>query len=126
MKTRFDEREKWVDAFGHVRFLCDLETGHLINILTMFANKPNILMNLLIKDIEENSMSTWSPKLNKEEYLKESIYNVTTMSNDELVDYAMNSPLADSILYELESRGVNICKLVQNIEDLKNINKGEV
>ncbi len=52
MKTRFDDEKYWVTNQGEILEIKDIETDHLINIVAMFFRRPQVIMSLLIKDIE--------------------------------------------------------------------------
>lgn len=114
MKTRFDESKVWVTGMGEVVEIREMETTHLMNTIRMFVQKPYISMGIIIKDIERNMVccaigQAWQPVIKSTHDVKrESISNVTSMSEQEIIDYTLDSPLGKAMLEELESRGVNI------------------
>lgn len=114
MKTRFDETKIWVTGMGEVIEIANMETTHLMNTVRMFAQKPYISMGIIVKDIERNAVccgvgKAWSPTSKIEiDVKKQSISNITSMSEQEIVTYTLNSPLGQAMLLELQSRGVNI------------------
>lgn len=72
-------------------------------------------MGMLISDVEKNqvcnaSNEPWTPELrgNVRNVLKQSISNITSMNEKELLEYTLNSPLCQAMLSELECRGVNV------------------
>lgn len=114
MKTRFDETKVWVTGMGEVIKIANMETTHLMNTIKMFAQKPYISMGIIVKDIERNSVYRGvgeAPMHNSktdDDVKKQSISNITSMSEQEIVTYTFNSPLGQAMLLELQSRGVNI------------------
>jgi len=114
MKTRFDESKVWVTGMGEVIQITDMETTHLMNTIRMFAQKPYVSMGIIVKDIERNSIccgigEAWTPTTKVGGNVKkQSISNITSMSEAEIISYTLDSPLGQAMLIELESRGVNI------------------
>ncbi len=130
MKTRFDCKTEWVTSDGLAIRLSDMETTHLMNIIGMFIKKPFITASMIIRDIERQEVCTaskaWKPNAKKDaDVKKESIYNVTSMTEESLVDYALNSPLGLAILEELRKRGVNTKNIVEMMLHEKETNKKE-
>lgn len=123
MKTRFDETKRWVTGMGEVVEIRDMETTHLMNTIRMFAQKPYISMGIIVKDIERNKAYSqidraWSPDVQSDyDVTKVSIMNITSMNEDEIIEYTLNSPLGQSMLAELESRGVNIDNFIEMVMD---------
>lgn len=107
MKTRFDETKYWITAGGEAIRLCDMETSHLLNTIKMLLQKPTRTQAMLIVDIERNAVSStvWEP--HPQDPCALSIHNVTSLTAEELVDYAKGTPLFAALISELESRGVN-------------------
>lgn len=114
MKTRFDDNQYWITAQGDCMDINDMETSHLMNTVRMLVQKPFITVNLLIKDIETFNTRVWTPK--KKEIKSESIKNVTSMSEREVIEYILDTPLVLAMLTVLNSRGVNIENFVNMIQ----------
>lgn len=111
MRTRFDEKEIWLDAVQKANKIADMSTMHLLNVLAMFVMKPGSVMSMLIQDIEDETFCdspVWSSSVRAEENMAESLSNVTGMTAGELTDYAIASPLGEAIRTELERRGVKV------------------
>lgn len=109
MKTRFDEKEIWLNVEQRMNKITDMHTMHLLNVLAMFSTKPGSVMSMLIQDIEDGTFAdspVWSSTAQTEENMAESLANVTGMTADELTRYALTSPLGLAIKAELEHRGV--------------------
>lgn len=117
MKTRFDNSAMWVTGDDRHLNIRDMETNHLLNTVRMFVKKPYSIASMLIKDIENCAQDyypeAWTPThIGSRSVVKESINAVTSMSKDELVAYALNSPLCSTMMSELLDRGVNIHNLM--------------
>lgn len=110
MRTRFDNKETWVDACNKVNRVEDMSTMHLLNVLAMFVAKPGSVLTMLVQDIENGTFvdaPVWSAA-RAEENMAQSLTNVTAMSADELTDYAVRSALGTAIADELTKRGVKL------------------
>ena len=116
MTTRFDNTKIWVTADYRSLNIRDMETPHLINILKMFATKPEVVISMLVKDIEDNprgvSNGVWTPNSSEEDVVKASVHSVTSLTASQIVEYALTSPLGHAIAAELEYRGVNLRNLM--------------
>lgn len=118
MNVRFDNPKTWKTANGRVIAIDEMETAHLMNTLRMFATKPTIVLSMIVADIdktrEENYHSgPWTP--NTEEsvsFKKMSMYTVTSMTEEQLVEYALTSALGRSMIGELTFRGLNVDNLL--------------
>lgn len=110
MKTRFDSTDSWATATGEVRALEDMTTPHLMNLYAMFIRRPDRTMAMLVADIESGDYAdrVWKPTMRNEDTLSASISNATKMTTDELVSYALQSPLGEAIKKELVNRGVDV------------------
>lgn len=117
MKTRFDCPGVWITGCGEVVSLKDMETPHLMNTVKMLIQKPDRTMAILIHDVENDSFSSrvWTPF--KDDDKAQSIHNITSMTGDELIRYAMETPLFKSMLDELQARGVNVDNIVMLYSD---------
>lgn len=120
MKTRFDNGITWETGCHGVVTIKNMETTHLMNTISMFIRKPQIVASLLIRDIEnsallDDSMSVWSSQrsVDATHIKRQSIHQVTSLSSDELTTYALNSPLGQAMLAELDARGVNVQNFVE-------------
>lgn len=122
MKTRFDSKVDWITGEGMTVKISDLETSHLMNIVRMFIKKPFVVTAMLVHDIEDqhvcDTSEVWSPKVSKScDVKKESIFNITSMSEEEVIEYALASPLGKSIIEELSKRGVNTKNFIELISE---------
>lgn len=72
-------------------------------------------MSMLVRDIEryrDSVMTAWTADGSEDNVVRESLHNVTSMSNTELSSYALNSALGKAIIGELENRGANTENLI--------------
>lgn len=108
MKTRFDMTESWVISDGTELLLSEMSTRHMLNILSIFAHRPDRTLSMLVSDIEEGTFSdaVWRPVREKDR--AEFIRNVTSLSANTLIHFALVSPLGRAIRDELEERGVAV------------------
>lgn len=119
MVTRFDEAQYWRTARGEVLLISEMETSHLMNTLRMFIRKPYFIASMLIADIEANAQNTvnssvWMPDVVCQPNVKkDSIYNVTSMTDQQLTDYVFSTPLVCAMEQELNNRGVNVENMMQ-------------
>lgn len=116
MKTRFDQTEYWTTAYGEVTRISEMETGHLMNIVRMFIRKPYLIVSTLISDVESSSGhdSVWTPTPGCESDIKkESLYNITSLTSKQLVDYVFGTPLVCAIKQELTNRGINLVNMIE-------------
>lgn len=130
MHTRFDNATVWVTADHRHLNIKDMETSHLMNTYRMFIRKPYTIISMLIKDFEDASTNysseAWSPDAaQSDDVVKISIYTATSMTSDQLTDYAINSPLGRAIYAELENRGVNISAMVEMWKQEESSNEKE-
>lgn len=105
LKTRFDKTDMWMGAGNKHYMIADMGTGHLINTLKMFDEKPFRTIRMILDDIENSSVFVYGKKSSDK---KESITNATSMSEKELKDFALNSAVAQAMKDELVGRGVNV------------------
>lgn len=111
MKTRFDEKETWMDYRGEVNRIEDMSTMHLLNVLAYFIKNPGEVMAMLICDVESGDFAdspVWTAKKGAEENMAQSIANITGLSATELTTYALCSDLGVAISNELVRRGVKL------------------
>lgn len=101
IKTRFDNSEVW-ETRNESYEISEMETSHIINLLRMFKTKPTVVMNILLDSVDDASFSFSKRKS------KEAIYEITSMSEEELIEVAMNSVLVAALCDQLEERGVNV------------------
>lgn len=121
MITRFDNDETWITENNDYD-IEDMETAHILNTIRLFILKPNSVIGMLIKDVEENEIeentTVWSKTfLRKRNIKKESINNITSMTDDEVKEYVMSSPLVNAMKIELEKRGVNVENIILKIKN---------
>lgn len=110
MRTRFDNKDTWVDACNKVNRIEDMSTMHLLNVLAMFVVKPGSVLTMLVQDIENGTFAdapVWSAT-RTEENMVQSLTNVTAMTADELTEYACESALGRAVADELTKRGVKL------------------
>lgn len=122
MKTRFDCEGVWITSFGQVLSVSKMETAHLLNAVRMLIQKPARTLSMLISDLESASFSETVWTAHNVVDKKQSLQNVTSLSDTELTEYAVNSPLFKSMIEELKSRGVNtdnLAKLYTTAESFK-------
>lgn len=111
MKTRFDYSGVWITGVGEAVPVGNMETPHLLNTVRMLvqkpARKPARTLSILVADIEHATFSdtVWTP-FNADDR-KQSLKNVTSLSDAELVEYVQSTPLFKSMIEELQERGVN-------------------
>ena len=97
MKTRFDNYGVWITAMGEVRKVSDMDTSHILNTMRMLIQKPSRTVGMLIHDVEHSEccvFSAWEP--NFKATVEQSIYNITSMTMDELKSYVKRTPLFQS------------------------------
>lgn len=119
MKTRFDYDDGWVTARGDRLTLEEMTTDHLLNLYGMLIRRPDRTMSILIADVESGDFSenVWVPR--RESDTEQSIHNITSVSADDLVEYALNSPLGVGVREELIKRGVQIDNALSVIASVK-------
>ena len=110
LKTRFDETEIWKGAVSKKYRISEMETSHLINTLKMFDEKPFRTVRMILDDIENSIVFTYKDNSSDK---KQSITNATSMSEQDLKDFALNSPIATAMKAELVNRGVNVSNIMQ-------------
>lgn len=109
MKTRFDCAESWSTATGEEIRIKEMTTAHLMNLYSMLIRRPDRTMSILVSDIGsgEYAERVWSLRRTTDD-VKQSIGNVTRMTESELIEYALASPLGKAVEAELLNRGVEI------------------
>ena len=110
IKTRFDDPEEWVTKTASYE-ICEMETMHLINTIRMFQRSPMAVLSVLLEAVDENTF-TFSRRSKQ----KSAVDEITSMSEEELIEVAMTSPLICAMWDELTERGVNVENVI-NIED---------
>lgn len=108
MKTRFDFPGVWITACGETVAIGNMETAHLLNTVKMLVKKPERVLSILISDIENATFSETVWTVFNSSDRKQSLRNVTSLSEEELVEYVKGTPLFRSMLEELKDRGVNV------------------
>lgn len=114
MNTRFDG-QLWIGAFGVTLEVKEMETGHLLNTVKMLLQKPARVQAMLVADIENATFAepqAWTAN-RKEDIRKVSVHNITSLSAEELVEYVKGTTLFNTMLAELETRGVNTENIMQ-------------
>lgn len=107
MKTRFDYTGVWIDGTGKTLSMSSMETPHLLNTVRMLIQKPNRVLSILIDDIENETFAGREWKFRDADDRKRSLKNVTSLNETELAEYVRSTPLFNSLLWELQERGVN-------------------
>ena len=110
MITRFDT-DFWVTAQGEKLTVQEMETDHLLNTLKMFIKKPTRVINMLVNDIETCGACACATPWVKDStpnLVGQSIHNITSMTVEEVINYALNSKLGQAMRNELLSRRVNV------------------
>lgn len=118
MKTRFDG-SVWIGAGGMVFAPVEMETDHLLNTVKMLKNRPAVIISMVIRDVEASPDYTpFSPfgADSHAELVKKSLFNLTSMTPEEVSAYALNSPLGTAMKNELIRRGVNIENFLNMVE----------
>ena len=112
MKTRFDYSGVWITTRGATPIV-EMDTSHLLNTVKMLVQKPARTLSMLVSDIESAAVSEVVWTVHNTDNRKQSLQNVTSLSETELVEYVKGSPLFVSMIAELESRGVNTENVVR-------------
>lgn len=121
MNTRFDNAKSWKTADGRVIEIKEMETSHIMNTLRLFIRKPYLIMSMIVKDFDEipdnqteQNYGPWNPHYHNSQpnFKAESMYAVTSLTNDDLVSYAVDSALGRAMRDELASRGINVDNLL--------------
>ena len=118
MKTRFDG-SMWIGAGGTVFLPSEMETDRLLNTVKMLKNRPAVIISMVIRDVEASPDYTpFSPfgADSHTELVKKSLFNLTSMTPEEVSNYALNSPLGTLMKNELIRRGVNVENFLNMVE----------
>lgn len=121
MNTRFDE-EEWITAQGEYIHVSNMETTHIINTLKMLISKPLRVISMLIQDVDRAGLpvnDVWN-RGKRSNARKESIREITKMTPDECVEYALSSPLGSAMLKELNNRGVDVENIITYMKKEEN------
>lgn len=118
LKTRFDETVVWRGAGNKQYLILDMDTAHLVNTLRMFKEKPVIVISMVLDDFERSTVFRY--KGNNSDKVQ-SIHNLTSMSEMELRDFALNSTVAQAMVQELSKRGVNVENIMTYTGSLGNV-----
>ena len=98
MNTRFDGR-LWIGALGVTFKVKEMETRHLPNTVKMLLQKPARVQTMLVADIESATFAepqAW-----------------TSNRREDLVEYVKGTTLFNTMLAELDARGVNTENIMQ-------------
>lgn len=117
MKTRFDGT-LWIGAGGQAFRPAEMETDHLLNTLKMLKNRPAVVVTMVVRDIESTpDCCPFDPFGNCHgDVVKQSLFNITSMTPEQVSVYALNSTLGTAMKAELISRGVNVENYLSMIE----------
>lgn len=102
IKTRFDDSEVWETKTSSYD-ICEMETMHLINTIRMFQRNPLAVMGVLLDAVDDNTFT-----FSKKNRQKSAIAEITSMTEEDLIAVAMESPLICAMWDELAERGVNV------------------
>lgn len=94
MKTRFDGT-LWIGAGGQAFRPAEMGTDHLLNTVKMLKNRPGVVIAMVVRDIEATpDCCPFDPfGGGHSELVKQSLFNITSLSPEQVSDYALNSPL---------------------------------
>lgn len=117
MKTRFDGTV-WIGAGGTAFLPAEMDTDHLLNTLKMLKNPPAVVVTMVVRDIESTpDCCPFDPFGNCHgDVVKQSLFNITSMTPEQVSAYALNSTLGTAMKAELISRGVNVENYLSMIE----------
>ena len=117
MKTRFDGTV-WIGAGGTAFLPAEMDTDHLLNTLKMLKNRPAVVVTMVVRDIESTpDCCPFDPFGNCHgDVVKQSLFNITSMTPEQVSAYALNSTLGTAMKAELISRGVNVENCLSMIE----------
>lgn len=117
MKTRFDGT-LWIGAGGQAFRPAEMGTDHLLNTVKMLKNRPGVVIAMVVRDIEATpDCCPFDPfGGGHSELVKQSLFNITSLSPEQVSGYALNSPLGMAMKAELLSRGVNVENYLSMIE----------
>lgn len=93
----------------------EMETRHLLNTVKMLLQKPARVQTMLVADIESATFAepqAWTSN-RREDIRKVSVHNITSLSAEELVEYVKGTTLFNTMLAELDARGVNTENIMQ-------------
>ena len=89
----------------------EMETDHLLNTVKMLKNRPAVIISMVVRDVEASPDYTPFTPFGADshtELVKKSLFNLTSMTPEEVSAYALNSPLGITMKNELIKRGVNV------------------
>lgn len=117
MKTRFDGTV-WIGAGGTAFLPAEMDTDHLLNTLKMLKTRPAVVVTMVVRDIESTpDCCPFDPFGNCHgDVVKQSLFNITSMTPEQVSAYALNSTLGTAMKAELISRGVNVENYLSMIE----------
>ena len=117
MKTRF-EGNLWIGAGGQAFRPMEMETDHLLNTVKMLKNRPAVVVAMVVRDIvAAPDCCPFDPfGVGHSGMVKQSLFNITSMTPEQISAYALNSPLGMALKAELLSRGVNVENYLSMIE----------
>ena len=118
VKTRFDGNS-WIGAGGQVFSPVEMGTDHLLNTVKMLKNRPAVVVAMVVQDIEASpDCSPFDPfGVGHSGLVKQSLFNITSMTPEQISEYALNSHLGTALKAELRSRGVNVDNYLSMIEE---------
>lgn len=117
MKTRFDGTV-WIGADGAAYHPSEMGTDHLLNTVKMLKNRPAVVVAMVVRDIEATpDCCPFDPfGSGHSGMVKQSLFNITSMTPEQVSSYALNSPLGTALKMELCSRGVNVENYLSMVE----------
>ena len=97
----------------------EMETDHLLNTVKMLKNRPAVIISMVVRDVEASPDCTPFTPFGADshtELVKKSLFNLTSMTPEEVSAYALNSPLGTTMKNELIKRGVNVENFLNMVE----------
>lgn len=120
MKTRFDGTY-WIGAGGSVFTPSEMDTDHLLNTLKMLKSKPAVVISMVVRDVEAapdcHPFDPFDPLGGDHAaVVRKSLFNLTSMTPEQVSNYALNSTLGVAMRIELVNRGVNVDNYLTMVE----------
>lgn len=117
MKTRFDGTY-WIGAGGSVFTPSEMNTDHLLNSLKMLKSKPAVVISMVVRDVEAAPDCHPFDPLGggHAAVVRKSLFNLTSMTPEQVSNYALNSTLGVAMRIELINRGINVDNYLAMVE----------
>lgn len=118
MSTRFEDEKNWRTSASSTTPIVKMDLNHLLNTYKLLITEPLKVQSMLLTDIETSKV--WGATTQSK---TQSVYNITSLSLDEVANFLTKSPLFNTICEELFLRGVNLPQYTRNTFSTE---KGEV